>query len=156
MNRSFGKFWLHGHCWQYSLPRIPASPGTRPCPCALTIGVLACVIQVSDARNWFLVWMIFVLYFGITWVNTLIEALVFQVLPPLVAFQSGTLGLTTTFTVTVALCFSMDRMRVPRRALGGRSPKRFALEICCRGLPLLRSLPGCRHNRPPVHQGLLR
>ncbi len=85
--------------------------------CALTTSVLACVIYVSAASNWFLVWMIFVLYFGISWVKTLFEALVFHVLPPLIAFQSGTLGLTTAFTISVALCFLMGRMRLPDKPL---------------------------------------
>jgi hypothetical protein len=81
--------------------------------CALTVAVLATAIQVTKASNWFLVWMTFALYFGIGSVNTLIEATLFQVLPPGVAFQSCALGLTTAFTISVLLSLLMGRMKIP-------------------------------------------
>jgi hypothetical protein len=54
--------------------------------------------------------MVFPLYFGITWINTLDEALLFHVLPPATAFPSLANGATTAFTTTILLALSMDRM----------------------------------------------
>jgi hypothetical protein len=78
--------------------------------CALTIAVLVTVIEVTTARGWPLVWLVFLLYFGISWINTLDEAVLFHVMPPGVAFQGLAQGATTTFTMSVLLVLLLKRM----------------------------------------------
>jgi hypothetical protein len=78
--------------------------------CTLTITVLVLVIHFVPAANWFLAAMIFWLFFGITWLNTTIEAVVFQVLPVRTALESVAAGVTTAFTVSILLCFVLRRL----------------------------------------------
>jgi hypothetical protein len=88
--------------------------------CALTIAVLILVIHATSALSWSLVWMVFPLYFGITWINTLDEALLFHVLPPATAFPALANGATIAFTTTILLALSMDRMVFADRAFSSR------------------------------------
>ena len=56
--------------------------------------------------------MLFLMYFGISYVNTLDEAVLFQVMSPAVAAQPLAHGATTAFTVAVLLALSVNRMQV--------------------------------------------
>jgi hypothetical protein len=79
--------------------------------CALTIAVLTLVIRITATEGWSLVWMVFPMYFGIGWLNTLDEAVLFHVMPPAVAFQALAHGATTAFTITTLLALVLNRMR---------------------------------------------
>jgi hypothetical protein len=57
------------------------------------------------------VWIVFLIYFGVGWVNTLNEAVLFQILPISTGFAALASGATTSFTVAVLLALSLDRMK---------------------------------------------
>ncbi len=78
--------------------------------CALTIAVLALVVRASRAVGWRAVWIVFLIYFGIGWINTLDEAVLFQVLPMGIGFQTLVNGATLAFTIAVLLVLSLNRM----------------------------------------------
>ena len=93
--------------------------------CALSIAVLTLVVLATGAAGWRLVWMLFLLYFGIAWLNTLDEAVLFRVLPGAIAFQSLAHGVTTTFTVAVLLALALNRLRIEDKPLSADFNPRF-------------------------------
>jgi hypothetical protein len=78
----------------------------------LTIAVLTLVIRITTAAGWSLVWMVFPLYFGTGWLNTLDEAALFHVMPMAVTFQALAHGATTAFTIAALLPLALNRMRI--------------------------------------------
>lgn len=93
--------------------------------CGLSIAVLTLVIRVTNAGDWSLVWIVFPMYFGIGWVNTLDEAVLFHVVPPVVAFQALAHGATTAFTITTLLAFALNRMRIIDKPLSSGPVETF-------------------------------
>lgn len=79
--------------------------------CAFTVAVLVLAIQVTRAVSWRAVWIVFLIYFGVGWINTVNEAVLFQILPISTAFQSLADGATTAFAITVLLALSLNRMK---------------------------------------------
>lgn len=85
--------------------------------CALSIAVITLVIRATTTVDWPLVWMVFLMYFGIGWVNTLDEAVLFHVVPPALAFQVLAHGATTAFTITALLTLVLNRMSISGNSL---------------------------------------
>lgn len=94
--------------------------------CAFTVAVLVFVIRATSAANWRVVWIVFLIYFGVGWINTLNEAVLFQILPISTGFEALASGAITAFTVAVLLALSLDRMKgsgdPPDTALQSRAP----------------------------------
>jgi len=126
--------------WMILLPVTAAYSGfswNTALSCALTIAVLTLVIRITATEGWSLVWMVFPMYFGIGWLNTLDEAVLFHVMPPAVAFQALAHGATTAFTITILLALVLNRMHTgsnpssdPVATFGKAGTWRFATAAC--------------------------
>jgi hypothetical protein len=77
--------------------------------CALTVAVLSLVVLTVAAAGWHAVLIVFLIYFGITWINTLDEAVLFQILPVSTALRSLIAGAAISFTVAMLLVWVLNR-----------------------------------------------
>jgi len=98
----------------------------------LTVAVLTLVVRATNASGWSLASMLFTLYFGITWVNTHIEAVLFHVMSPNDAAKSLVLGAATAFMVAMVLTTALNRWIQTPESLPGTArtkPWRILLAV---------------------------
>jgi hypothetical protein len=92
--------------------------------CGLSVAVLTAVATATSATGWPLVWMLFSLDFGISWVNTLDEATLFHVVTPRAALRALVYGAIVSLMIAALLVFVLKRLREETPAADGKSLQR--------------------------------
>jgi hypothetical protein len=91
--------------------------------CALSVGVLTLVATATSATGWPLVWMLFALDLGISWVNTLDEAVLFHVVTTRAALQALAYGVVISLMIAVLLAYFLKRLREETLPAAGTGPQ---------------------------------